>query len=379
MRRALERVEIAGEHAARERAWRISAAAFAQREPAPHRGRRRLAPVVAIVVVGAVAAAAFSAPGRALFHAIRETVGVQGAQPALFSLPTPGTLLVHSDGGVWVVQGNGSKRRLGAYTSASWSPHGLYVAATRRNTLYALNPAGEERWSLARPRVAFPSWTGSRTDSRIAYADKSGLHVVAGDGTGDRFVAPAENGPFAWRTGSLRELAYVSASEVRLQDVQTGRVVWRANRGPAEPVLTVSWSGDGKRLLVLAAHALRVYDEHGRLVRRNDPADGTIYADAAFVPGTHRLAVIRSHGAQSDVFLFPGGPVLFHGTGALRQLAWSPDGSWLLVTWPSADQWVLLRVVPGGATKRIRAVANISAQFRSQSFPRIEGWCCAQP
>ncbi len=379
MRRALEHVEIPDEHDARERGWRVAQAAFGERQPVRHRDRRRLVPAIAIVVAGAVVAAAISSPGRALLRSIRETVGVRGARSALFSLPASGALLVHSDGGVWVVQADGSKRRLGAYRSASWSPNGLYVAATRRSALYALTPGGEERWSLARPSVAFPSWTGSRTDSRIAYSDKSGLHVVAGDGTGDRFLAPAEYGPFAWRTGSLRELAYVSASEVRLQDVQTGRVIWRANRGPAEPVLAISWSGDGKRLLVLAAHALRVYDEHGRLVRRNDPAYGTTYADAAFVPGTHRPAVIRSHGAQSDVFLFPGGPVLFHGKGGLQQLTWSPDGSWLLVTWPSADQWVLLQVARGGATKRIQAIANISAQFRSQSFPRIEGWCCAQP
>ena len=374
MRRALERVEIPREHEARERAWRVSAAAFAERQPVRHRDRRRLVPAIAIVVAGAVMAATLSSPGRALLRSIRETVGVKGARSALFSLPTSGALLVHSDGGVWVVQADGSKRRLGAYRSASWSPNGLYVAATRRNTLYALTPGGEERWSLARPRVAFPSWTGSRTDSRIAYADKSGLHVVAGDGTGDRFLAPAEYGPFAWRTGFLRELAYASASEVRVQDVQTGRAVWRANRGPAEPVLAISWSGDGKRLLVLAGHALRVYDEHGRLVRRDDPADGTANIDATFLPGTHQIAVIRVHGAQSDVFLLGSGRSVFRVAGRLGQVVASPDGRWLLVGWPDADQWVFVPVSGG----RVRAIANVSTQFRSRSFPRIEGWCCAR-
>jgi hypothetical protein len=42
------------------------------------------------------------------------------------------------------------------------------------------------------------------------------------------------------------------------------------------------------------------------------------------------------------------------------------------VGWPMADQWVFVRV--GG--EGIRAVSNVSEQFRSRSFPRVEGWCC---
>ena len=26
--------------------------------------------------------------------------------------------------------------------------------------------------------------------------------------------------------------------------------------------------------------------------------------------------------------------------------------------------------------RKIAAVSNISAQFRSRTFPRVEGWCC---
>jgi hypothetical protein len=29
-----------------------------------------------------------------------------------------------------------------------------------------------------------------------------------------------------------------------------------------------------------------------------------------------------------------------------------------------------------GGTRHIRAVANVSEQFRSRAFPRVEGWCC---
>ncbi len=376
MRRALERVEIPGEDEARERAWRVSAAAFAEREPAPSRGRRRLAHVVAIVVVGAVAAAAFSATGRALFHSIRETVGVQGARPALFSLPAPGMLLVHSDGGVWVVQNHGARRRLGAYTSASWSPHGLYVAATRKSELVALTPTGEERWSLARPDVRFPRWTGATTDTRIAYLTRSRLHVVRGDGTKDvdecGEPAAARLAP-AWRPGRGFVLAFATArGRVEILNADACSLRWISPPGPAPTRLT--WSSDGTRLLALSPRSLRVYDSRGHVIARDDPSDGTRDADATFLPGTGQVAVVRLHGAQSDVLLLGSGRSLFHVAGRLGQLVTSPDGRWLLVAWPDADQLVFVPVSGG----RLRAVANVSAQFRSQSFPRIEGWCCAR-
>jgi hypothetical protein len=111
---------------------------------------------------------------------------------------------------------------------------------------------------------------------------------------------------------------------VRVQDADSGRVVWRAGRGPAEAVSSLSWSTDGSRLLVLAPHALRVYDARGRLVARDDPSDGTVDAAAAFIPGTRRIALIRVHGAQSDVLLLRSGRLLFRGTGVLKKLVPSP-------------------------------------------------------
>ena len=52
----------------------------------------------------------------------------------------------------------------------------------------------------------------------------------------------------------------------------------------------------------------------------------------------------------------------------------SPDGRWAVVGWPEADQFVFLRVTGG---QQLRAVANVSAQFRSRTFPRISGWAPA--
>ncbi len=376
MRRRLEQVEIPGEHEARERTWRLVSVAFTERVPTPRRPTRRLVPAIAVVVAGAAVAAALSPPGRAVFHAIRKTVGVEKAQPALFSLPTGGQLLVASDGGIWVAQSDGSKRRLGSYGSAAWSPNGLFVAATRRNGLYALTPSGEERWSLARPGVRSPRWTGSRTDTRIAYTSRGVLRVVAGDGTGDESVGSAPDmahAPLAWRPGT-RSLAYALPQQAMLVVIDVaahGDELW--SRRVAK-VTKLEWSQDGKRLLVLMPKELRVYDERGRLVQHRRAGRDANDMDAAFLPGTHRVALMRSHGARSDVLLFPGGPLLFHATGELQDLTFSPDGKWLLVGWPTADQLVFLRVTSGGGTRRITAVSNISSQFRSRNFPRVEGW-----
>lgn len=374
MRPELGDVRVPDAEAAEERARAVVLAAFAEREPItrPRHTVRTLA--IAVAAAAVIGGALATPPGRAVIDGIREAVGVERAQPALFSLPAPGRLLVSSDAGVWVVQEDGSKRLLGSYREASWSPFGRFVVAARPNELAALEPDGAVRWTLARPLPSSPQWAGSKLDTRIAYADRSGVRVVPGDGTGDRVLAPAERGPVAWRPGKPWHLAYVSASEVRVQDTETGRVLWRANRGLAEPVLELAWSTDGRRLLVLSPHALRVFDERGRRVAQDDPSDGTRDVDAAFRPGGHEIVVVRRHGAQSTVFELDTGRTLFNGTGTFSGVEWSPDGRWLLVGWPTADQWVLVRP---DRPRRLRAAANVSAQFRSRAFPRVEGWCCA--
>ena len=160
MRRELEQIEIPNEHEARERSLAVVRAAFAEREP--QLPRRSWKPIAAIAIVLVVVAGLLSPPGRAVLDDIREVVGVEKAQPALFSLPAPGRLLVTADSGAWVVEQDGSKRLLGRYREASWSPFGRFVVASRANELVALTPEGDVRWSLARPNVRFPRWGGTK-------------------------------------------------------------------------------------------------------------------------------------------------------------------------------------------------------------------------
>ena len=309
MRRDLERIEIPGEHEARERAWTVVAAAYGEREPQPP--RRSWKPAVAVALAAAALAALLSPPGRAVLDEIREVVGVEKAERALFSLPASGRLLVTADSGAWVVDQDGSKRLLGPYREASWSPFGRFVVASRRNELAALTPDGEVRWSLARPNVRFPRWGGTRTDTRVAYLSGGELRVVGGDGKGDRVVdANAAARAPLWRPGPGHVLVYQRRDgSIRAIDTETGKQL-----------------------------------------ERKVPESFLRQADLA-----------RAH----DLL----------GAGDFAAPVRSPDGRWLAVGWPEADQFVFAQARGG---RQLRAVANVSSQFRSRSFPTISGWCCSR-
>jgi hypothetical protein len=370
---SLSHYRAPGEREAGMRAWSLVQAAYEEREPVAW-PRRHARPLVAGALVAAVVAAALSPPGRSVVHSFRKAVGVERAQPALFSLPTAGQLLVTSRQGAWLVRADGSKRMLGRYRDATFSPHGLFVAATQANELVALDLKGEKRWTLARPSPRFPAWTGTRTDTRIAYLSRGRVRVVAGDGTGDRPLAPAAPVAPAWRPGPGRVLAYAPTPRtVAVVDADTGRTVLR--RSGTEEIRKLQWSDSGRLLLVFTPHATRVYDRRGRVVTQDDPSDATLDSDAAFRPGTELVTVVRvpppGISGSSDVFFLGTGRKVFNGTGSFRQLAWSPDGRWLLVTWPTANQWVFVR----NGRRRIIGVSRISNQFGGPA--RVADWCCA--
>jgi hypothetical protein len=350
---------------AEERAWDVVHTAFEERTPTPReRHPWRPALAIAAVVAGLVA----SPPGRAVLGQLREAVGVKKAEPALFSLPAPGRLLAESGTGPWIVQADGSKRRLGSWREASWSPFGRFVVVARANELAALEPDGDVRWSLARRGVRFPRWGGNMVDTRIAYLRGPAPRVVAGDGTNDRAICFTLVAPVAvvWRPGSRGVLALVARNQaVYALDADGCGLRWRSVDLP-EP-RSLEWSSDGTRLLVLTRNGFVVL----RTGRPDATERGPVVA-ATFRPSTHEVAVIRTRAGASEVAL--GQRVLFRGMGAFRQLAWSPDGRWLLVTWPTADQWVFVRVA---GARKIVAVSGITQQFGGGSFPRIAGWCCA--
>jgi hypothetical protein len=361
------------EREAEERSWEVVRRAWEERVPhaRPNVVRRRW-PVFALAAGVVVVAAAFSPPGMAVLGSIRDAVQ---KTDNLTSLPTSGRILVNAPAGAWVVQQDGSKRLLSGYSDAAWSPHGLYLAAARGNTLVALEPNGSVHWKVARTHpVGAPQW--SFEGYRIAYLDGHALRIVNGNGTGDHVLAPNAIGAglpaFAWRPGT-HELAYKNGrNELLLVDVDRSRILWRR---PTNGVERVLWSDDGKRLLVATRPAL-LLDARGRTIARVPTG-----SPAAFVPHSESLAVALNRGGRSSVLLLSGPHyrhrrVVFSGAGVIAGLAWSPDRRWLLVDWTTADQWVFVRVSP---TPRVRTISDISSTFGTGPESRfsLAGWCCS--
>jgi WD40-like Beta Propeller Repeat len=372
VKRELERVPIPGEEDAAARAWAVLRAAFDERLPAPPRPRpaRRRTLVVAAAACAIVLGVVAGTAGPALVRSVRQAVGLRAAAPALVRLPAEGRLLVNSGAGPWIVAADGSKRLLGRYASASWSPHGLFVVATRGHELAALDPKGNVRWSLERPgAVRGAVW--SPDGYRIAYLAGDGLRVVAGDGTGDRLLAAHGTAP-AWRPVGTHVLAYAGPGGIRVVDTDTGALL---ARWPAAAVTKLTWSADGRYLLVQsrARIAIRQFGAAGAVYER--PA---VNVTGAWSRSGHRLALVAYDNTtdRSSVRIVDVGGrwhQVFSGSGRIDGVAWSPDGRWLVLAWPTADQWLFARTT---RPTRLRAIASISAQFHSRTVPLPAGWCC---
>jgi hypothetical protein len=372
LRRALQRFDLPSGEDAAERSWSVVRAAFEEREPVPQR-RRRLRPLLVLAALAALVAAALSSPGQALVDSVRDAIGLERAQPALFSLPAEGRLLVSSADGVWIVQADGTKRLLEGWAEAAWSPFGRFIVAARANELAALEDDGDVRWAAARPNVRLPRWGGTQTDTRIAYLSGDELRVIAGDGTGDRPLdAAVAEVPPAWRPGGSFVLAYLDSDRrVRVVDVESGEELGRSS--PIADPVRIEWAAGGGALHVLTGTGLQWVDTRGRPVTHDaelPPSSPHRHLDLAAHP-TAGVAIARETASGSEVFI--GGRRVLAGPGRMRELAWSPDGEWLLVAWPGADQLVF---VESAGAARIDAVGNVTEQFGGTSFPAIHGWCC---
>ncbi len=367
------------ESGAERRAWGVVHAAYLDRQPAVARRRHwRLAVAPAVAVI--IAALALSPAGASVRRLITRALGEQHAAPALFSLPSAGRILISGPGGTWIANADGSTRRLGGWSEASWSPHGLFVAVASGDRLAAVDPHGTVRWTLARPAVSDPRWY-SPSGYRVAYLSAGTLRIVDGDGTDDRPLATgvAHVAP-AWRPGRPLgpfELAYVSAGgRVVVRDGDTGRILW--SRPSAVRPRELMWSADGRRLLALSARTARIYAANGHLISKLALPAATAATDGALSPDGRTLALAlggrevvvadadAAHPAMRQVL----------GVGGVEQLSWSPDGRWLLVSLPAANQWVFARV---SGAPRVQAVSRIVQQFANgaaRGFPQLEGWCC---
>ncbi len=389
-RRALTGVRAPGEADAQDRAWATVRAAYRARPALPAaRSRRRVAlvPIVA-VLLGAVA---FSPAGATVKRFINRALSSPhiSRAPAL-SLPAPGKLLVSNAQGTWVVSAHGSVKRLGAWTQASWSPRGKYLAVASTGTLAAVDPTGTLAWRLPERAARDLRWY-SPSGYRVAYRSGTELREVAGDGSGDHLLATqvASMAP-AWRPGHAFQVAYVTGrGAVVVRGADTGATVWRSGPHPGRPV-ALSWSPTGTRLVLVTSAGAWLYlpgqvpPLHIRLPVRGPVLDATASPDGRWLALVRGASHAGPQGAATTPQLqiadlaAPTRPArtVLSGIG-VSQPTWAPDSQWLLVTWSAADQWWFVR-----ATGRARIVAEsrVAAKLGpgGQSGPlQLDGWCCA--
>ena len=386
LRAALRAARAGDEGAAEERAWRVVAAASTAGVPARRRGHRRRALQVGLAL--ALVALVVSPAGASVRHWVADRIepGVPHARPVLSSLPGDGSLLVDSPQGSWVVRPDGAKHSLGDWSEASWSPHGLFAVVTKGHEVAAVTPGGTVRWALTRPgRVGKARWNGP-DGYRIAYLSGDRLRVVSGAGTDDRgiargvaWVAPA------WKPGPGHVVAYATDRRtVRAVGADSGRAAFEAGgkgAGGKRAVISLQWA-DGE-LFVTRADAIQALDAAGRPTWTWAAPPGTSIRSAAAAPRDHRVAVVlhagRAGQTSSLVLLARGRhrKVLFSGPGRFAPPRWSPDARWLLLPWPTADQWLFLH--PGSGAEKLHAVANVAEQFSPGAppgarFPSVAGW-----
>lgn len=397
LRTLLREEPIPGAAEAERRGLDLVERAYAGRRPERQAVRLpRLA--IALAVAALLAALVLSPAGAAVRDWVDDvfTAGVRHAEPALTEIPGGGKLLIQAQRGPWAVQADGSRRLLGRYREATWSPHGLFVAAAAGRALSAIEPDGTPRWSIsASDRISDPRWSPS--GFRIAYRTGSALRVVRADGTKDALVGSAGAAvPPAWFPPGLHLLAYVDGGHrVVVAETDANRNMDAVGASPG--VVGLGWSSSGHELVEFSRRNIWIRDvrmsklasslqlEPARRIPL--PATAVVRA-AAFAPRGRTIAVLldRSLGPgppRSEALLVDpaGGSTrrLFGVSGHLTELAWSPDGRLLLLAWPAADQWLF---VPTESGARLRAIGDIAAVFapgnaNRATYPRVQGWCCA--
>ena len=242
-------------------------------------------------------------------------------------------------------------------------------------------------WSLARSEpISRPRWGGTAADTRIAYLAGSNLRVVGGDGKSDRLLAanvalaapawiPAQ-GAFILAYSDRRGVVHFVYTDFPAR--------FHVSSSPGEVPTELRWTASGTYLLALAPRSLRVLSLHRAAPVRTISLPPGPHA-LAVAPRGDRFVLTRRFGPdRSEVVVYdlrnplaaPRRP--FAATGDFTGLEWSPDGRWLLVAWPTADQWLFVR--PSGRP-RTRGVARVAEQFSTgggaPSFPALGGWCCA--
>ncbi len=144
----------------------------------------------------------------------------------------------------------------------------------------------------------------------------------------------------------------------------------------------LDWATDGLHVLAAAPQRLALFRvrEGPVAVLAIPPATGTV-TSAAIRPGglAVAFAVHARRAAQTTISLLAGdrSRVLLSVPGRVGELVWSPDGTWLAVSWPRGNQWLF---VPGAGRGPVRIQSQVADTFPGDDSPgeppAVVDWCC---
>jgi hypothetical protein len=157
--------------------------------------------------------------------------------------------------------------------------------------------------------------------------------------------------------------------------------VWQAHLD--QPARAFAWTPDGRVLAVATERRLVLVDgASGRIRARVNLPRGVEATAVAAAPHGQRFALLGDR-ARVTAFAFtvradarhPRARIVFGGAGRFSRLAWSPDGRWLAIGWPAADQLLFLSST---RVPHVRAVGAIARHFdpaaAEPAFPQLAGW-----
>ena len=200
---------------------------------------------------------------------------------------------------MWLVSHDGLKRRLGSYEDADWSPHGLYLVATRPNELAALDV--DRAASAGRSLAA----TSASRRGKARVPTRASPTSPQADFASSRATGPATTCSTA-TLGRAAGLGSRAAAHARLRARAARSSCATADRTSrvAPPVSacrpSLEWSSDGRAARGRLAAADR-RARAGRPRRRTISMLGAKLEQAAFRPGSHDLAVSLRAAGRSEV------------------------------------------------------------------------------
>ena len=293
--------------------------------------------LMAAAIVAAGIAIGVSPAGSEVADWVRDKLGrdrvasVAPVEPVRALCPRPGGFSSTAPNGVWVVNEDGGKRRVGAYEGATWSPQGLFVGAWTDRELVALDPTTTDgiHWTVSQRGISVARWAPS--GFRVAYLARSALRVVIGNGADDRLLAaPVAPVAPAWRPGAQHVVAYAD---------RLGRVIastWTPARTSSERrarrCRSRSTGLQSEQLVVLTEQRLRTSGRRALWCAHIDIPRRLYTATAlAARPNGNDVAysVYSERTGQGTIFLFNGrfSRPLFSAAVASRTSSGRPTGS----------------------------------------------------